>query len=262
MTSLHRLHTILLGSDSYLSELEMFINGFNQLPVEDIMQSLNDELNSGLLSFCKEELEELMFGVISVDFNSIEAINNGFKKVERICNLLLKDFETYYPDVPDYAKYELHRELEYLLLGLLNLIKWFYNAYVNLKELELNPEDYIFIKELDASEFTLKPSSRLDLSLREIALLCYYEGIHVSNTNKDEVVKVFGQNSGHKLYQHYNKYIKKQERTGEDVSPSKNKLERKIELFKNVRDVMKPEFFSKIDEDISILEKRYKTEYL
>jgi len=71
------------------------------------------------------------------------------------------------------------------------------------------------------------------LSLRQVALINFYEGNRISRENASEIATKYGYKSGQKLYQYYSFYLKNTNRRAYDLG-SENKLINKIKLFESI----------------------------
>jgi hypothetical protein len=89
------------------------------------------------------------------------------------------------------------------------------------------------------------------LTLSQIALKYYYEGLTITRQNGDDIVEKFGYKSGDKLYQLFTKYAVKINRTGDE--DSEKKLENKIKLLERVIKILPANKQEKAKEDVSIL---------
>lgn len=65
-----------------------------------------------------------------------------------------------------------------------------------------------------------KNEAKPELSLRQVALLCIYNGEYITRENGNGIAKKHGHNTGERLYQFYNKYASS---TGRKSSESKRK---------------------------------------
>ncbi|MCK9613288.1 MAG: hypothetical protein M0R16_10385 [Bacteroidales bacterium] len=107
-------------------------------------------------------------------------------------------------------------------------------------------EIFEFIDSIDLVNYTAKPgNSESDhnsepdidkLTLRQIALLCFYKGRRVTRENGNEIAKEYGLNSGEKLFQHYSFYLSRQNRIAKE--PTHKKSLNKISLIESVIDLL------------------------
>ncbi len=83
-------------------------------------------------------------------------------------------------------------------------------------------------------KITDKPNDRPTLAA--IALLYVYQGTQITMANHNEIANKYGYKSGHKLYQHYNKYSYRSNRTGFDTD---KKSKERLKLFDYVINLLK-----------------------
>lgn len=95
------------------------------------------------------------------------------------------------------------------------------------------------------------------ISIPEFALKCSLEKRTVTRENANEIVKEIGLNSGHKLYQAFNKFHSESNRTG--YPGSGPKMKNKIKLFKRVIDLLSNEYKVKALDELKVLESRAET---
>ncbi|MBE0390199.1 hypothetical protein [Flavobacterium sp. PL002] len=92
------------------------------------------------------------------------------------------------------------------------------------------------------------PKTEKKLTIKQIALKLAYEGINVTDENKNEIIKKYGHNSGDKLMQEFNNVFKTSRRTT-DPNKTLKILQNKIELFESIIELLEVEFKQKaIDE--------------
>jgi hypothetical protein len=97
------------------------------------------------------------------------------------------------------------------------------------------------------------------LTINQIALKLVYENAHLTKENANETIKNYGYTSGHKLYQEFNFYHKRNNRTA-NPDKSKKVLENKINLFKSVIDLLDDKFKRKAIDECETL-KTYLIQY-
>lgn len=90
------------------------------------------------------------------------------------------------------------------------------------------------------------------LSIKQIALKLVYENINVTKENADKIVKQYGHNSGQKLYQEYNFYHSRSDRTA-NPNTTKKVLENKINLFESVIELLSDEYKTKAIDECNLL---------
>lgn len=97
-----------------------------------------------------------------------------------------------------------------------------------------------------------KAEAQQKLSINQIALKLVYEEVNVNKENADKIIIEYGYNSGHKLYQQFNLYNTRSNRT---ANPDKSKkiLENKINLFKSVIDLVSDKNKIKVIDEHKIL---------
>lgn len=98
------------------------------------------------------------------------------------------------------------------------------------------------------------------LTLNQIALKYIWEELAITKQNKDEIAKLFKQNSGDGLYNHYCKLAKKSDRIADPES--KKKLENKINLFESVIEILSQDNRKRASEELKILQTIYEQIYL
>ncbi len=101
------------------------------------------------------------------------------------------------------------------------------------------------------------PIEEKKLTLKEIALIYIYNDTPISKQNNNDIAQKYEHQSGHKLYQHYNKYRSKTQRTGaEDTA---KKTENKINLIKGIIKHLNNQEQAK--SDLEALTNNYNIEY-
>lgn len=113
--------------------------------------------------------------------------------------------------------------------------------------------DIQYIKNI-LDEINLKTdeiSQENKLTISEIALKYFYEGIFINRENANKYLEGTGHTSGDKLY---NDYIKWSDRQNRKADPeSKRKLKNKIKLFENVIDLLPENKKGKAIDELKIL---------
>lgn len=77
-----------------------------------------------------------------------------------------------------------------------------------------------------------EPTKKIKLTLREIALFCFYCKHQITRQNGDNIAKIYGYKSGDKLYQYYVYYSSNLNRMNAEGSDKKNSNKKRI--FENV----------------------------
>jgi hypothetical protein len=132
-----------------------------------------------------------------------------------------------------------------------------FKAYVQINEMYINEildfvSKYISQNEIPPKKINIT-TREIKLSLREVALICHYEGRPVTRTNGNIIANEYSHNSGDALFNHYTRYQSKANRIGTEGSPKKNS--NKVKLFESVLSYFEnnEEIKSKISEDLNDL---------
>lgn len=91
-----------------------------------------------------------------------------------------------------------------------------------------NEKDFLMIKGDESKQTVIETEQKIKhkFTLRQIALICFYNGTPIARNNSNDIAKKFGYISGEKLYQYYIFYSSRLNRINEDISKIKtnNKL--------------------------------------
>jgi len=98
-------------------------------------------------------------------------------------------------------------------------------------------------------------------SMKEVALKYAWENKTINHQNMEEVARIYGFNSGMKLYRCYIEVMKRSDRIA-NPDTSKRALIYKIKLFEKAGKIVAPEFKNIALEEINILVDILKNEYL
>lgn len=101
------------------------------------------------------------------------------------------------------------------------------------------------------------------LSQPQIALICYYNGIGVTEDNAPGIAKKHGwesEKSGRKIWQLFLEYMIKGRRMGEPQEPTKIKSRNKIKLFESVLPFLNEDGTKRANEEIKLMKLNF-TEY-
>lgn len=90
-----------------------------------------------------------------------------------------------------------------------------------------------------------------NIKLIDVALKYAIEGKPINESNKDQIAKRYGFNSGHRLYQDYNYYHNQTDRIGDPGT--KGKLKKQIERYNRVLDIIDHAYRTKALDELSIL---------
>jgi hypothetical protein len=164
-------------------------------------------------------------------------------------------------DLPLEDEFVLEAEIT---LKLLNIVWPEIEKYMNSIITSSFPEKVIPGFRHQKSDIKIKdypPNIRNILSLNQIALKYAWERNSINKENRDEIAKIFGHNSGHKLQQNYSKVLKKADRIADPDSTTKI-LQNKIELFESVIEILSEEYKKDAREELEILQTILKTDYL
>ena len=99
------------------------------------------------------------------------------------------------------------------------------------------------------------------LTINQIALKCFYDGLQVTRDNGDKIVRSYGHTSGDKLYQRYTYYSSAANRKGRPNNCTAKKLMNKITLLEKVIEVLLPENTKRAIDEVDILKSIYENEY-
>ncbi len=147
------------------------------------------------------------------------------------------------------------------------------NNFVNyLVDTEKEKEEYFiphkiigesFKKRIAASIQQLQPQQPPKISSAQMVLVWIYEGrFNITRENANSVIKDCAKEFGYKntsgddLYTKFSHYTKKLNRTADPDGVTDKKLRNKITLFKSVIPLVKPEFRTKIQDEINALESK------
>jgi hypothetical protein len=103
------------------------------------------------------------------------------------------------------------------------------------------------------------PKKKAEYTIKQIALKYVYEGVHINRENAKEYVKLFGLNSGDRLYNNYCYYSSKSNRTGRERTT--NKLKNKIELIERVIPLIEhTKNIERVNSELEILKNLFEAE--
>lgn len=103
---------------------------------------------------------------------------------------------------------------------------------------------------------------KVKLSLPQIALKHYYEGLIITRKNGKEIAKSYGHSSGEKLYQWFSKYSSLANRKGDPGGQTAKPLLNKINLFESVIEYLPADKQERAKDEVSILKAIYEANYL
>ncbi|CAA0227696.1 conserved hypothetical protein [Tenacibaculum maritimum] len=117
-------------------------------------------------------------------------------------------------------------------------------------------------KLLTSAQPIIKQNDKDDkkLSLKQIALIHVYEGGKITKENANKIASLFKHNSGHKLYQEYNKFYRRIDRKA--TTKTKKTMENKIKLFESILEFLHEPNKKEALDEINILKINYENEWL
>jgi hypothetical protein len=89
-------------------------------------------------------------------------------------------------------------------------------------------------KMIFVTEDLIRNQNKPNFSLRQVALMLFYQGHIVTRKNGNEIARKYGHNSGEKLFQLYTKYCSSQNRRGREEEDSDEKNTNKLKLFEKI----------------------------
>jgi hypothetical protein len=208
------------------------------------------------------------------NLTSIEYINSSelIKKITNYYNIIdnidvKKDYLMYLSDNNKILKIK-KTEQKYILkkIGKSNFISIGQNKSLlraiknNYRELnKWLKEKNTFL--LPNEPFVKKAKTKLDLSLRQIALIYIYQEEQITRKNGHEIARKYGHNSGEKLFQLFTLYSSTANRKGRTNPFTKKKMENKIKLFEKVANHPSINENEKALDELNILRILYKNEF-
>lgn len=99
------------------------------------------------------------------------------------------------------------------------------------------------------------------LTIKMIALKCFYQGIQITRKNSNSIVEQYGHKSGEKLFQQYTYYSSTANRTGKPHPFTKKKMRNKIVLFEKVLELLPPDKQERITDELNILKTHFDNEF-
>lgn len=196
-------------------------------------------------------------------------INNLFQRIEADFIELEKKWRQQYPvevfgDIQDFKI-----DPDDFCPPLQDMAKWVELELRSLKSEIKKIERFYIENKANQSESgaavydAFKPATKQpNLSLKQIALIHVYYDKVIDNQNKDKIAAKHyytAKNSGHKLYQYFNKYSKKIERTGVEIT--KQKTKNKIKLIKSIIEHLQPKTRKRALDELKNLNDRLETEF-
>lgn len=109
----------------------------------------------------------------------------------------------------------------------------------------------------DISDKDKKP----ELTISQVALKLFYEGVNVTRDNCNELIKKYGYNSGDKLYNEYSFFSSTSNRKGNPDPPTKLRFQNKIKLFEGVIEVLNQDKKQRAIDELTIIKGNYDSLY-
>jgi hypothetical protein len=117
------------------------------------------------------------------------------------------------------------------------------------------------VKENELTPILKEPKATQGLSLRQIALMYFYEGKQITRENGDSIAKQYGHNSGEKLFQHFTYYSATPNRIGKPSPFTQTKLKNKIDLFQSVVNLLPESKKQRAIDELIVLNTHYSNEF-
>lgn len=106
-----------------------------------------------------------------------------------------------------------------------------------------------------------KKIEKRKLKMNQIALIHFYEGMPITESNGNKIAEGYGHTSGRKLYLEYSYFSKTSNRTERPTPCTPRKFKNKIELFESVIKHLK-NGKERANDDLNTLKSKYEIEYV
>jgi len=203
-------------ADNFINDLLYFSTKVCNIPLEE------QKIQSLLYLDSEEFLQSEFMDSESFLFQE-GLIHANDKKVNLILRNLTKAIKTNCKNNIDLTKVDIPKDWGWSVKEV-KQERSIYKKYANYKISPKNENDFKkiwlkqFIQEIEKIQTSIleilnltpetpqQKATKPELTLKQIALLYIYNGDHITAENNNSIAEKYGNNSGHRLQQHYNKY--------------------------------------------------------